>query len=106
MYYPAIGPPQSSVSDAACGLCNNCLSHRYISYFCSSECYEHNLDLHRDDFMQKDIGIHNHDDALMIFRPTKDMEILELVREEQYHEIHDHDPDADELEEGERMDDS
>jgi len=34
------------------------------------------------------------------------MEILELVREEQYHEVHNHDPDADELEEGERMDDS
>lgn len=106
IHYPAAGAPDSSTS----GLCNNCLSHGFISYFCSAECHDHNLDFHRDDFMQRDIGIHNDDDALETFAPAEDMEILELAEHEAERAEHttgqhdDYDPE--ELEEGERIDDT
>jgi hypothetical protein len=101
--YPAAGPSTSSSS----GLCNNCSSHGFISYFCSSECHHHNYELHRDDFMQRDIGIHNDDDTLEVFRPASDLEIIELEAYDREREEGANEDYVDgELEEGERMDDS
>lgn len=74
LYYPATGPSTSFTS----GICNNCYTHGYISYFCSSDCHNHNYELHRDDFMQRDIGIHNDEDALLVFEPAKEMEMVEF----------------------------
>jgi hypothetical protein len=100
--FPAAGPSSPTSS----GLCNNCSSHGFISYFCSADCHNHNYELHRDDFTQRDIGIHNDDDALESFSPARELEIVERLHDRGERDQHPHDeyPDG-ELEEGERMED-
>jgi hypothetical protein len=57
--------------------------------------------------MQRDIGIHNDDDTLEVFRPASDLEIIELEAYDREREEGANEDYVDgELEEGERMDDS
>ncbi|KAF8854368.1 hypothetical protein BDZ45DRAFT_747631 [Acephala macrosclerotiorum] len=71
-YYPQPGPP-GETGDG--GLCQDCMDEEFTSYFCSQDCYHHNLDLHRDDF-HLGKGIHNDSEHLEMFRPAADMEIV------------------------------
>lgn len=74
LYHQSNDPPELSSS----GVCNNCHAHGYISYFCSRECHEHNYELHHDDFTQRDIGIHNDEDALLMYETAAGMDIIEF----------------------------
>ncbi|CZR51413.1 uncharacterized protein PAC_01288 [Phialocephala subalpina] len=71
-YYPQPGPPGETGGG---GLCQDCGEEEFTSYFCSQDCYHHNLELHRDDFHDGK-GIHNDSDHLDIFSPAEDMEIV------------------------------
>ncbi|KUJ23627.1 uncharacterized protein LY89DRAFT_680347 [Mollisia scopiformis] len=71
-YFPQAGPPGETGNG---GICQDCADEEFTSYFCSQDCYHHNLELHREDFhMGK--GIHNDSDNLEMFRPADDMEIM------------------------------
>ncbi|KAH8654560.1 hypothetical protein BGZ60DRAFT_496102 [Tricladium varicosporioides] len=77
IYYPEVGPSGESRHDGTelCGICYDCEDNDLTSYFCSDECYKHNLELHQEEtHYGRDIP--NTATHLDPFEPAKDLEIL------------------------------
>jgi len=71
-YFPQSGPPGEMGGG---GICQDCADYDEVSYFCSQNCYHHNLDIHRED-VHMGRGIHSGSEHLELFRPAEDMEIV------------------------------
>ncbi|RDL41040.1 Uncharacterized protein BP5553_01019 [Venustampulla echinocandica] len=51
LYSSGMSPAGDSSSDDTelCGICIDCEDHEVVSYFCSDQCYQKNLEAHRDE---------------------------------------------------------
>ncbi|EPE26478.1 hypothetical protein GLAREA_02391 [Glarea lozoyensis ATCC 20868] len=78
IYYPDIGPGGESRQDGGelCGICFDCEDHGIISFFCSNDCYQTNMESHRDE-SHYDRGVANKSQNLDTYTPSPDLEVVE-----------------------------